>query len=309
MLGVQAPSAAHTGYKQVINGIEESTAYAFAAVGLTTAALAQWSGAEVNITLAVTLPDSIVTPSASVYDAGGSLLYIDGELLAYRTVTRNPDGTVTFGSCARGSLDTTPVAHPPSALTWVLASIGSRPALALTSDAAVTAGALTATLTDAQVLGEQSSTGITTASRALRPVAPGALTVGGSLWAIAHQITPVAQPVAVSWATRTRAATQVVLQTAANQGAEGSTTYTLRSYDADTGDLLDTQSGMTGTSTTVAVDPSAGRVRLELVAVRGGLESYQAQRVELLVVPPEYNLLLETGDALLLESGDNLLLE
>lgn len=308
IFGAAAPSVAHTGYRAVVAGVEEATTYTFAAVGELAAGLAQWTGAEVNLTLAISLPDSITTPGASVYDAGGALLQVGAELLAYRTVTRNGDGTVTFGSCARGSLDTTPRAHAAGESVWVLASIASRPALALSADAAVTVGALTSTLTDAQVLGEQSSTSITTASRALRPVAPGAITVAGSLFATAHQVTSTVMPLAVSWATRTRAATQVVLQTAANQGAEASTTYTLRTYDTDTGTLLETQSALTGTSASVDVTPSAGRVTIELVAVRAGLESFQAQRVELLASATD-NLLLETGDALLLETGDALLLE
>lgn len=308
VFGAAAPSVAHTGFRQVVNGTEESTQYTFAAVGELSAGLAQWTGAEVNLTLAISLPDSVLTPNAAVYDAGGALLQVGSELMAYRTVTRNSNGTVTFGQCARGSLDTTPRAHTTGELVWVLGTIASRPALALTSDATVTVGALTATLTDAQVLGEQSSTSIATASRALRPVAPGALTVAGSLFATAYQSTPAVMPLAVSWATRTRAATQVVLQTAGNQGAEASTTYTLRAYDTVTGTLLDTQSAISGTSATVDVAPSAGQVTIELVAVRGGLESFQAQRVELLAVQTD-NLLLETGDALLLETGDNLLLE
>mgnify|MGYP006947914953 CR=1 FL=1 len=97
--GVVAPNSGHVTYKVVTDGsYADTTPYPFAAVAVLNTALAQWTGAsEVDLTLTVAnLPSTLASPNAAQYDAGQALLQIDGELLAYRTLTRNPDGTVTF---------------------------------------------------------------------------------------------------------------------------------------------------------------------------------------------------------------------
>jgi len=297
--GVVAPNSGHVTYKVVTDGsYADTTPYPFAAVAVLNTALAQWTGAsEVDLTLTVAnLPSTLASPNAAQYDAGQALLQIDGELLAYRTLTRNPDGTVTFGQCARGSLDTVPAAHVAGARVWVITSIYTRPALALATDTTVAMGALTSTLSDAQVAGEEAVTTITTASRAHKPIAPGAFQINGQFYPAEAESEPV-----LTWTTRTRAATQVVLQDAADQGAEASTAY----HVTVTGDTTHTHT--TSSQTHTLPGTVYGNVRVQVAASRTGHDSFQAQFCDLYIHPPA--LALESGDRLLLETGVRLALE
>ena len=82
---------------------------------------------------------------------------------------------------------------------WRLALVAG--ALALATDETVAMGALTSTLSDAQVAGEEAVTTITTDSRAHKPIAPGAFQINGQFYPAEAESEPV-----LTWATRTRAA-------------------------------------------------------------------------------------------------------
>jgi hypothetical protein len=305
-LAVKAPNSGHTTWRSVVDGTYSDTARSFSATGVTTAPIPQWSGATLSIAATIPLPSGYLDPNAAQFDAGLGLIRIDSELLAYRSTTINGDGTVTFVGCVRGSLDTVPAGHPSNAQVWLLT--GGAPELLTAADGTAHAlGALTSTLTDAQLPGDENSQGLTVASRALRPMAPGAVTLGGSLFATSWQATGAELPLSVAWATRSRLALGIVAQDEGDLGAESGTTYTVRTIDAVTGTVLDTQSGLTGTSATITAVPSTVAMLVEVEAVRAGRASHQPQRISLLVHLPA--LALESGDRLLLESGDRVTLE
>ena len=295
IFGAAAPNTYHTGYK-VTGG---DTLYGWMASGVLPADIPQWDGATLSsLTLAMTLPADIDSPSPSQVAAGEALLLVGTELLSYSGLSRS-GGNVTFTGVTRGVLDTVPVAHTAGERAVVLATCRTRLNLNLASDAAVTVAARTFTAADAQPEAEASTRQITTASRALRPVPPGALRVGGVLWGAG----PHADGVTVSWEPRTRQSTSIVTQTDTGLTAESSTDYLLRVYSGGT--LITTYT----TSSTSQAIAESGSLVLTLHSRRGGLESLQGHRLAISVTAPSSYLLLETGDRLLLETGDGLVLE
>jgi len=112
---------------------------------------------------------------------------------------------------------------------------------------------------------------VTMAARAARPYPPAGLTVGGVAWPV-----QVIGDIELAWSHRDRLlqADQLVDQAAGSIGPEAGTTYTVRTYLDDV--LDDEQTGITGAA--AMVQPSGnGAARVEVVAVRDGLESWQAQ--------------------------------
>ncbi len=286
--GAQAPSIAHTGF------YVDGTLYTFMSVAPLTSSIAQWTGATLtSLTLATTAAADVITPTSTEYDAGDALLLVGGELMAYRTVTRS-SGTITFGTLARGVLDTVPRAWPSGTQVVILKTARVRQLLDLTSDSTVTVSARTATADDVQTEEEATVSSLTTASRALRPAPPGALTVGGTLWGAG----PHAAGVTVSWAPRTRLDNLLRLQTDTGLTAEAGTDYVLRVYSSDGTTLLQTYT----TSSTSQAIAETGTLSITLHARRDGLESYQGHRLAISVTAPPSNLLLESGDNLLLEA-------
>lgn len=123
-------------------------------------------------------------------------------------------------------------------------------------------------------LGDSPGGTVTMAARAARPYPPAGLTVGGVAWPV-----QVIGDIELAWVHRDRLlqADQLVDQAAGSIGPEAGTTYTVRTYLDDV--LDDEQTGITGAAATVL--PSAnGIARVEVVAVRDGLESWQAQARE-----------------------------
>src|SRR5690606_35572075 len=105
--------------------------------------------------------------------------------------------------------------------------------------------------------------------------------------------------VLIEWKHRDRVlqADQLVDDTLASVGPEPGTTYTLRAYLNDV--LVDEQSGLAGTS--VVWEPAgAGAARVELFAVRDGLESWQSQIREFTIGGV---LTADSGDLITTESG------
>lgn len=297
--GAAAPSAAHTGWHAVVGGIVGAETYPWMMHAPLGAVIPQWSGPELaSLTLAATAPASVVSPSVAQYDAGEALLLIDGELLAYRGVTRNANGTTTFTQVTRAVLDTVPAAHAIGARVVVLASLALRTALDLSADQEVSVGAQTMTSTDTQDPLEAAISRITTTSRAVRPYPPGALSVNGVLWGAG----PHAYPATVTWEPRTRTGTQVVSQSATGIAAEAGTTYTLDVFAAD-GVTLVSSHPVTGTSHELA---DHGNFVLSLRSRRDGRDSLQSHRLAVTIGVDLSHLLAEDNKHLVTEAGDTI---
>jgi Putative phage tail protein len=301
LYGAAAPSSAHTGWRAIVNGsTADQTIYGWMMHAPIAAAIPQWSASGVlaSLTLSVTAPASVQTPSAAQYDAGEALLLVDGELMAYRTVARNADGTTTFGTIARAVLDTVPAAHAVGARVIVLASLPARPALGMTADGQVAIGAQTMTSSNTQDPIEAATSLMTTVSRAVRPYAPGALAVNG----VVYGAGPHTYPATVTWTPRSRAQVQVLDQLATGVTAEAGTSYTLEVYGADGTTLLSSHP-TTGTSHVLA---DHGNMVLALRSSRGGYDSLQVHRIAVTVASAANHLLGEGNQHITTEAGGNL---
>lgn len=115
---------------------------------------------------------------------------------------------------------------------------------------------------------------LTLAGRAFRPYAPGDVKVG----AVSYP-SVVETSIVVTWVHRDRTqqtSTDFIEQDEASIGPEAGTTYNVRVYDDDTNILLDSTTGISGTSTTLSPDGSFN-ARLEVEAQRDGVVSWQPQ--------------------------------
>jgi len=298
--GAAAPTVAHTGWRAIVNGsTADASVYPWMMHAPLSAAIPQWSGAELAaLTLAAPAPTAVVTPTPAQYDAGESLLLVGSELMAYRGVTRNANGTTTFTGVTRAVLDTVPAGHAIGTRVLVLPSLALRAGLDLTTDQEVQIGAQTMTSTNTQNVLDAAISRMTTVSRALRPYPPGAVSVNGVAWGAG----PHSYPATVSWEPRTRAAVQVVDQLATGQTAEAGVSYLLEVFDAD-GVTLVSSHPITGTSHELA---DHGNFVLTLRSRRGGVDSLQTHRLAVTIGVNTSHLLAEDNKHLVTEAGDTI---
>lgn len=197
---------------------------------------------------------------------GKNLLILDDEVVAWRTVTDNGDGTYTLSNCVRGCCDTAPRAHADNARVWFL-----------TNGAGVTSGTdypedltLTAKLLPYNSLGTlplASATGMskTTASRASRPYCPTHLHVNGN-----HYPASATNPVTVSWSHRNRLAAWNYANAGATSSIETGCQYRVKWYEG-----ASLVRNVVTATTSDTYSPTAGAVAVEVwgEVISGGLTS------------------------------------
>jgi len=203
--------------------------------------------------------DSLVSATQSEFDAGEVLARIVSaageEIVAWRTITRNGDGTFTLNNILRGQYDTRPLSHPAGAVVWFISD-----GFGLVSDTPYTASVSTVSLRATPFgvasklpLASATTMTVTLTDRASRPYMPGNFRLNNVYYAAS-----ISGSLTVSWSHRNRL-TQgraVYAQNAADVALEAGTTYTLRLYD-ENNTLRRTETGLTGTSyawTTEAAD-------------------------------------------------------
>lgn len=177
-------------------------------------------------------------------------------------------GTVLLG---RGCVDTVPAAHAAGSRLWILTDAMALDPARYTSPATVQAKLPTRTGSASLPLADAPQLAITTAQRQHRPYPPGRLRIDGAV-----PPSLVVGAFDVAWAHRDRLlqADQLIDADAASIGPEPGTSYILRVYiDA----VLDQeQPSIIGSATSIPVLSGNGPARLEVWAVRDGLESWQA---------------------------------
>lgn len=206
-------------------------------------------------------------------------------------------GAVTLG---RGCADTVAVKHAPGERIHFFDTWAASDRIEYVAAETVEAKLLPRTGTQELAPGDVPTLDVTLDQRAARPYPPAKLRVGGL-----SDPSVLIGDVEVAWAHRDRVAQadQLVDAEVASVGPEPGTTYTLRAYLNDV--LDDEQAGITGTTATWS--PSgAGQARIELFALRDGLESWQAQVREFAVGAP---LLAEDGSPITAEDGSPIIME
>jgi len=224
--------------------------------------------------------DFLSSISLADFKAGKNVLLIDDELIAWKTITNNDDGTRTLSTIARGVMDTTPRPHGSGArVLFVSSGFGFTADGSYGADLLLAAKLLPYNGAAVRPLASVTRLQLQTVSRALRPYVPTAVALNGDSYP-EHIDTGT---VTVSWSHRDRLGTWEYDDSGATGAAESGVTYTLEFYGED-GTLKKTYSGLTGTSqtwTSEISDSGIGRynsqIRIVLKAVSADpLDSYQA---------------------------------
>lgn len=230
-----------------------------------------------------TISTSLVRESASiiVLDTQADLDQVDVDSLAVIGTGRMAEwiavktinvGTMTL-TVARGMLDTTPQEH--AAGTRIFFD-DARAGFDVTERATgETVDFKLSTLSTGGELDYTSATTmtITAQQRQARPYAPGNVLIDGQAYP-----TTLSLPFAVTWSHRDRLqqTAYYVEQDEGSIGPEAGTTYSAYAYDDDTDALLQSLTGISGTTWSPSITGDY-RLRLEIEAVRGGIEGWQRQ--------------------------------
>lgn len=202
--------------------------------------------------------------------AGGAAL-IGDEIVRVDAI----DAAAGTATVARGCADTIPQAHAAGTRVWFFDDYAANDGREYAAAETVGVKILTRTSADELDEGEAPIDSVTLASRQIRPLPPGNVTVNGRRYG---EVTATTGDIVVGWAHRDRVAQddQLVAHDAGDVGPEAGTTYTVRVYDGAT--LIRTASGLTGTSwtwdeATQVADAAPQTVTIKLKSVRDGYDS------------------------------------
>lgn len=207
--------------------------------------------------------------------AGETLLLIGTEIIGFETRVDNGDGTWTLNNVRRGLLDTMAVDHAAGEVLYHLTAdpIGESEWLAST---AMTGKFQAYTDKDETPYASADTTALAPSRRYERPLSPDWLTVAGSR---APGLANVG-PHAVAWRPRSRLTGTVRLENDAADAEEAGVTYTLRVYIDGVLDASRTQTGLATPTANVTLINGNHAYRIEVVSVRGGLESFTPGWIE-----------------------------
>lgn len=181
-------------------------------------------------------------------------------------------GAITFG---RGCADTVPAQlHSAGTRIWFYDGFEGVDETEYSSGVTMQAQLLTNTSIGQLAPGLASIDSLALHGRQGRPYPPGQFAVNGSSWPAA-----IEGDVVITWAHRDRLnqSDQLIDTTMGSIGPEAGTTYSARLLRADTSAVLVAQTGISGTSATLATT-YVGAIFIELWSVRDGLESQQRHR-------------------------------
>lgn len=258
-----------------INYVLTNQAGGFTPSGLLTAAYAK-SGAYVDATgFTANTPydlDDLVSVTQQELEAGVNLLLIDDELMAFRTVVNNGDGTYTIQNVWRGVLDTVPADHAIGARVWFIAPSGLSlvdPTAAYSADGTIRAKLLPFNLRRTLDLASATALTLATTSRAQKPYPPGHVKIDVWDWPTTLS---AGIDIPVTWAHRHRAQQyadhKIVSQGAGDYVATPEGDYTVEVRVG--GVLKRTVGALTGTSWTwtAAMQSTDGAAPGSAVSIR-----------------------------------------
>lgn len=200
----------------------------------------------------------------------GMAALLDDEIVRVDAVD-HATGALTLG---RGCADTVPAAHAVGARIWFYDGFEGVDETSYTAGVTLQARLLTNTSIGQLDPALAATDSLTLLGRQGRPYPPGQVKVGGSSYPAS-----VTGDVVLAWAHRDRVmqADQLIDASQGSIGPEAGTTYSARLLRADTQAVLTSQTGVTGTTTTLSTTYEGG-VIVEVWAARGGLESWQRWR-------------------------------
>lgn len=189
---------------------------------------------------------------------------------------------------ARGCVDTLPTTHVPGVITWFPDDFIGTDNVEYVASEVISVKLLSKTLMGELPPDVAPVDTVTIAARHNKPYVPGNLTVGYTDHLGTAKVVPifdmsdyVENQIVFTWATRNRLTqlNTLVDHSAASVTPESGQTVTVYISDANTGTLLHTETGITGTTWTYtnALDNSLGApqfILFKIVAARGGVESW-----------------------------------
>lgn len=200
----------------------------------------------------------------------GQAALLDDEIVRVDAINL-VSGAVTLG---RGCADTVPREHAAGARVWFYDTFEGTDETEYSSGVTMQARLLTNTSIGQLDPGLAGTDSLVLGGRQGRPYPPAQFTIGGSNWPAS-----IEGDVVLAWAHRDRLgqADQLIDTTLGSIGPESGTTYSCRLLRADTSAVLDSETGISGTTATLTTTYE-GQVIAEAWSVRGGIESLQRQR-------------------------------
>lgn len=198
----------------------------------------------------------------------GSAALIDEEIVRVDAFNRLT-GSITLG---RGCADTVPATHAPGATIWMYEGYEGEDEFEYSSGVTVQSRLLTNTSQGQLLPALAGIDSVVLKGRQGRPYPPGLFRIAGSAYP-----SNVVGPLTITWAHRDRLnqADQLIDTSLGSIGPEAGTTYSCRVLQADNLAVLDSQTGLNGSTTTSLAPQYDGEVIIELWSVRSNLESWQ----------------------------------
>lgn len=282
------PSSAHPSYDGSLDSAVDVLAADFTPTGTLSAALDQLSATDYDtvgfVVGSCVDPDLVEAGDTTTIPAEGASLAIIGdpagihEWIAFESVA--VAGTdMTLDNVWRGLLDTPPRDWPTGTRVYFFAAGSSLFTQALADAQAVTFEALTRTMRDQLLAADATNHSETMQSRALRPLPPYYVRMGGSY----TNETQATGDLVFTWREHSRlTALDIIKQSATTTAAEAGVTYEIDIYAADGVTVLRNVTGLSSpTYTYTNADELSdsgssslqNRLRLEFFSKRDGLRS------------------------------------
>jgi hypothetical protein len=188
--------------------------------------------------------ETLIGITDAEFAAGVNVVLIEDEMVAWRDLKVNTDGTITISHLARGVMDTTPTTHANGAAAWFLTSgKGFTDPVAYASDGLIGAKLLPKNDAGTLAIGVADRLTCDVASRGDRPYLPTAIQLNGD----DYPATIVGQLV-VSWSPRDRLSAWDYDDSGVTAIAEADTVTRIKVY-GDGGTLKHTEDVAAGTAT------------------------------------------------------------
>lgn len=234
--------------------------------------------------------------------AAGSYAQWGTELIRFDSYNSGT-GIITIG---RGVLDTVPTTHATNTRIMFLEDYQAADKTMYAQGETVSGRLLMRTSSSLLPLTSAPEDSVVMQGRFSRPYPPARLTLNTQRYPSA-----LTDPLVIAWRSRNRLQQLATLidQEAANVTAEAGTTYIIRVYNDTLNALLREELNWPTLTYTPAMPAGMYACRVEVSAVRAGIESYQKQVHIFLFTKATDNRIIESGDTRITEDGDNRITE
>ncbi len=229
----------------------------------------------------------LASASPADIQRGANLAMIQdsGEIIGFETITDNGNGTATLNNVWRGLLDTTVQKHAANSRVWFFSNGQSLPEENYSLSQVLQVKIVPNAFGGALDPNTAAANAYTIKMRALRPISPALITIGGVL--MNQSIPANSENIVIAWRNRNRITqTQILKQSDASITPETGQTTTIEVRKGSDNSLLKKYEDLIGASFNYtpamqADDLASGENQLNFVvyASRSGVNSFQATRI------------------------------